>query len=268
MKVCAFCGEEKQLTREHIWPSAFLDRVGRTSAHYSPVSGKVHGADYVVSDVCATCNNVHLTQLDDYFCDLYDSQLATPMGFGQSVHFQYNHDLLCRALLKIAYNTARSAGSECQPFQRVRSYILRGGTCPSGIAVLAELVSPTLIVSRPGEGEDVKEVRPTMYRSARGELLTPNGNTVLVRVVAVNSFFFHILILREERHIDRFARAVEEFLAAIEGTLLLSPTAGEVLLHSSPQDSLSSMLPLLKAKRDQYGKFFERRRSQRKKDRG
>lgn len=268
MKVCAFCGEEKKLTKEHIWPSAFLDRIGRKSAHYSPVSGKVHGADYVVSDVCETCNNVYLTKLDSYFCDLYDSQLSSPRGFGQIVHFQYNYDLLCRALLKIAYNTARSAGSECQPFQRIRNYILYGGTCPSGIALLAELVSPTLIISSSCEGESVKEILPTMYRSARGQLLTPNGSAVLFRVIVVKSFFFHILILRDAENIDRFTSAVEEFLAATEGAVRLNQTADEVLLHSSPQDSLSSMMPLLTAKQDQYNEFFKRRRSQGKKSSG
>jgi hypothetical protein len=76
IKVCAFCGQERKLTKEHVWPSCFMDRVGRNAAHYSPKSGKVHGADYVVRDVCAECNAVHLAELDAYFCAFYDSHLS------------------------------------------------------------------------------------------------------------------------------------------------------------------------------------------------
>jgi len=231
--------------------------VGRTSAHYSPTSGKVHGSDYTVRDVCSTCNSDYLSALDAYFCSLYDAQLSIPKGFGQTVSFQYNYDLLCRALLKIAYNTARSVRDDCHPFARLTDYILYGGTTPPDIAVFAEIVSPTVIVSREGQGEVRKEILPTMYRSARGGLLTPHGKDVLVRIVAVNSFFFHVLIKIDEQHPEGFAKAVQEFGDNIQGVVLLSPGVSEIQLHSSPQDSLSSLLPLLKANRDQYNAFFQ-----------
>ena len=124
IKTCAFCGQERKFTKEHVWPSCFTDRVGRDSAHYSPKSGKVHGSDYIVRDVCSECNNVHLAKLDDYFCSFYDRHLSVPLGADQTVILNYDYDLLCRVLLKIAYNTARSAGSDSAPFRRLLSYIL------------------------------------------------------------------------------------------------------------------------------------------------
>ena len=145
IKTCAFCGQEKRLTKEHVWPSCFMDRVGRNAAHYSPKSGNVHGSDYVVRDVCFECNNVHLSELDNYFCDLYDRHLSIPLGADETVDINYDYDLLCRVLLKIAYNTARNAGSEVAPFQRLLPYILRGGRCPPGVALIGELVSPSLL---------------------------------------------------------------------------------------------------------------------------
>ena len=143
IKACAFCAQERQLTKEHVWPSCFMDRVGRGGAHYSPKSEKVHGADYVVRDVCAECNNVHLAELDEYFCALYDSHLSVPLGANEEAVLNYNYDLLCRVLLKIAFNTARSAGSDSAPFQRLLPYVRRGASCPPGVALIAELVSPT-----------------------------------------------------------------------------------------------------------------------------
>jgi hypothetical protein len=163
-KTCAFCGQQKKLTKEHVWPSCFLDRVGRGSAHYSPKSGKVHGADYIVRDVCMECNNVHLAALDKYFCNLYDRLLSEPMGANQTVTLEYDYDLLCRVLLKIAYNTARSAGSDSAPFHRLLSYILCGGNRPVGVALFATLVSPTYIADTGGALTNVKENCPSFFR--------------------------------------------------------------------------------------------------------
>lgn len=96
-----------------------------------------------------------------------------------------------------------------------------------------------------------------MYRSALGQLLTAHGNAVLARIVAVNSFFFHLLLLRDPVEPHLFELATNEFLAGAQGSVRLHPDTGMVHLRSSPQDSLSSMLPLLRAKRDQYRKFFD-----------
>ncbi len=260
VKTCAFCGQVKQLTKEHVWPSCFMDRVGRNAAHYSPKSGKVHGSDYVVRDVCSECNNVHLSEIDNYFCGLYDRHLSVPLGVDEEVDLNYDYNLLCRVLLKIAYNTARSAGSKSAPFRRLLPYILHDGRCPPGVALIGEIVSPSFIKDQSGPMSVVKEVRPTMYRSALGQLQTPHGSAVLVRIVAVNSFFFHLLLAKEPEELHSFELAGNEFLSRIRGSVSLDPNSGVVHLRSSPQDSLSSMLPLLSAKRDQYRKFFDGRK--------
>jgi hypothetical protein len=166
--------------------------------------------------------------------------------------------LLARALLKIAYNTARSAGSETSPFIRTTDYILYGNKRPTGISMIGELVSPTFIADTK-DTANVKEIRPTMYRSILGQLRTPHGYSVLVRIIAVNSFFFHLLITREPSNQTVFNRAVREFINHVSGTVLLKPTCKSVILRTSPQDSLSSMIPLLYRKRKEYGKFFEKK---------
>lgn len=238
-----------------------MDRVGRDAAHYSPKSGKVHGADYMVRDVCGECNNIHLAELDQYFCALYDRNLSVSLGANDATVLSYNYDLLSRALLKIAYNTARSAGSNSAPFQRLLPYVLHGGSCPPGLALIAELVSPTFIADRTGPIDGVNEVRPTnVYRSALGQLLTPHGSAVLVRLVAVNSFFFHLLLARNVTDLRFFELARAEFLSGLRETVALDPNGDAVLLRTSPRDSLSSMLPLLAAKRSQYRNFFKRRK--------
>jgi len=258
IKTCAFCGQEKLLTKEHVWPSCFLKRIDKGHAHYSPKSGKVHGADYIVSDVCQECNNEHLAVLDDYFCTLYDNVLSSPLGPNTSVVLHYDYNLLCRVLLKIAYNTARCAGSDIKPFVRLLPYIVHGGFCPLGVALIAEIVSPSYIEDSTGPIVVVKEIRPTMYRSILGALMTPHGGAVLVRIIAVNSFFFHLLLSHNEEDLNSFDMAKSEFLTKVLGTVALDPNSTEVSLSSSPQDSLSSMLPLLKTHKEQYAEFFRK----------
>jgi len=200
---------------------------------------------------------VHLSPLDDYFCKLYDNILSSPLGANSAVTLKYDYDMLFRVMLKIAFNTARSAGSEIDPFLRLRDYILYGGKCPEGVALIAELVSPSYIEDTSGPIPKIKEVLPTMYRSALAGLMTPNGKAVLVRIVAVNSFFFHILLSRNASDFGSFELAKREFLSKVEGTVYLEDGSRSVNLQSSPQDSLRSIFPLLAKNIDQYSRFFE-----------
>ena len=256
-KTCAYCGNKGQLSREHVWSRCFHDRLkNRVYAHYSPTSGNVHGSEYTVRDVCRVCNNVYLNSLANYFCNLYDCYFYDPKGVSEVVCFEFDYDLLLRCLLKIAFNTARSARSEVQPFHRTIEYIRDGKSRPGGVVLIAELVSPSYVEKR--------EIKPTMYRSALAELRTPHGSAALLRVVAVNSFFFHILLIRDPTNMISFEKAVYEFLEKVRESVLLSPDVDSVILKSSPQDSLRSMLPLLRAKRIQYRQFFASKRKDEK----
>ena len=58
-KSCAYCDGASPLTRDHVWPSAVLDEMGRVDAHFSHQSGRVHGGD-----------------LDGYLCQLYDAYFS------------------------------------------------------------------------------------------------------------------------------------------------------------------------------------------------
>jgi hypothetical protein len=236
-----------------VWPKCFLKKRDGIFAHYSPVSGKVHGADYVVRDVCEVCNNQKLSYLDAYFCLLNDKYFCKPADFGGKVHFEYDYDLLARSLLKISYNAARSASSETEPFLGLISYILEGKTKQNDFAVVAELVSPSRIRN---SDETTTIVHPTMYRSALSKLLTPNGEASLLRLVAINSFFFHILLRRKVASSVQFGLSIKELLKNVAGTVLMDPDCKAIDLATSPQDSLSSMLPLLKAKNKEYGNYF------------
>jgi hypothetical protein len=61
-----------------------------------------------------------------------------------------------------------------------------------------------------------------MYRSALGQLLTPHGNAVLLRIAAVNSFF-HLLLAMNPNDLPSFD-LMAEFLSGLQGTVVLAET--------------------------------------------
>ena len=191
-KECAYCRGAGPFTNDHVWPSCFLDRFGRHAAHFSARGQKVHGADYVVKDVRTVCNSERLSPLDSYFCMLYEQYFAHLHDFDSTVTLQYDFCLLARTLLKIAYNSARQGLSNPEPLEELREFIVGLDPYPTQLAIFAELVSPTMVLQSNGS---ICKVMPNMYRSALGQYLGPGGDRILLRMVSVNSYYFHLIVL-------------------------------------------------------------------------
>ena len=257
-KECAYCGSAGPFTADHVWPSCFLDRFGRHAAHFSVRGKQVHGGDYVVKDVCQTCNSERLSLLDSYFCRLYDEYFSHLHDFDSKVTLHYDFSLLARTLLKIAYNTARQGVSDVRPLAVLRGFIAGRDSCPMQLAIFAELVSPTMVPQSDGS---ICKVMPNMYRSILGQFLGPGGDRILLRVVAVNSYHFHLIVPLENLPQADFDSAVNQFSKYLKGIVRLSPGLADVTIHTSPQDGIRSMVPQLMAYREQYRKFFAKKRS-------
>src|SRR5262249_19177062 len=102
---------------------------------------------------------------------------------------------------------------------------------------------------------------PLAFRSARTRLETDYATHLITRLVAVNSFYFHLVLGQADLSALQFSSAVRRFSSEVlPGSVVLKPNCERVLLHSSEQDGIRSHLPKLVAFRDQYGDFFEKRR--------
>jgi hypothetical protein len=257
---CAYCDTPGTLTRDHVWPACLLERTGGRAAHFSHKGGRVHGADYVVRDVCEHCNGVLLSPLDGYFCRLYDEYFAIGHGQAATVRFAVDYHLLTRALLKIAYNSARAAGSDDSYLRALRQYIRDGLPAPTQLAVFAELVSPTPVRDPSAPGGERLQLPTDFYRSAITKLLTPSGDRVHTRIVAVGSFYFHIVVPAEPMADSEFAMAADELGSHIAGVVRLTASTSEVSLCTSPQDAISSIVPHISQHSEAYRRFFQRRR--------
>jgi hypothetical protein len=85
MGICAYCDQDRKLTREELFPKFLTGRTPTYGAHID------HGrpqkplqAVTVIRDVCAKCNNEVLGSLDGYaakLTDRYFGRLEKPVGW-------------------------------------------------------------------------------------------------------------------------------------------------------------------------------------------
>lgn len=258
-KKCAYCAREKKLTKEHVWPECFLKRRDAVTAHYSVKSKKVHGGDYIIRDVCEECNNIMLSELDGYFCELYDTYFKNIFGYEDELIFEYDFNRLSRVLLKIAYNTSRSGVSDPIILAKTAPFIIGKAAYPKGLIIILDIVSPTAIVAVYNNGIKYKEIPPITYRSALTKLDSPNGHKALGRLVAVNSYYFHIFLPNCSISDSEITIVKKEALRSLNGSLCLNDK-NKVKLVMGDRDGLSTQLPQMINEFDQYKKFFNRER--------
>jgi hypothetical protein len=111
-RLCAFCGSEGSLTREHLWPASLHRRPVAANQNTGNlfwlrrIDREVQG-EPTLRDVCDLCNNGVLSDLDAYVCRLFDRYFVRILQRYERVNFEYDYHLLKRWLLKMSYNSAR-----------------------------------------------------------------------------------------------------------------------------------------------------------------
>lgn len=109
---CAFCGSSGPLTREHLWPAALHSRLmsvtdDKVNCFWLRRIDREIEAEPTIRDVCAECNNVRLSSLDNYICELFDKILVRSLDRYEEIQFEFDYHLLKRWLLKMCLNSAR-----------------------------------------------------------------------------------------------------------------------------------------------------------------
>jgi hypothetical protein len=142
-RVCAYCGEEGVLTKEHVFPDCFQKTFEPITPTKTPAGEKAILSALEIQDVCARCNNERLSPLDTYFCDLNDLYFSNIVRPGDRIQFQFDWNLLLRTFLKIAYNVARARKEPTVTWQGITEYIVTGGQCPVDFHIFLQLMIPT-----------------------------------------------------------------------------------------------------------------------------
>ncbi|MGG2731368.1 hypothetical protein ACQYZU_26975 [Pseudomonas aeruginosa] len=192
MKKCAYCGKSEKLTKEHIWPSTLI-RKYENLLTYNKNEDKFYKGDAVIKDVCSECNNVHLSKLDSYLSDIFDAHLKRILTPGESALLNYDYDKLLRALLKISFNSARASASEkiIKAHQKFATYILEG-IHRGNIMLRLQIVTAVRATNLQENTEEM--VMPEILRCADIAYDGALANRFMIRMIAVNSFWFYIII--------------------------------------------------------------------------
>ncbi|MDM5197875.1 hypothetical protein QUF79_07585 [Fictibacillus enclensis] len=106
---CAYCKEERPLTREHIYPENLINKFPEADFAFIGLDKafKLSPKKHVIKDVCGECNNGELSKLDSYGIDFIMKYFSTESGPGDILNIEYNYDYLSRWVLKNTYNAVR-----------------------------------------------------------------------------------------------------------------------------------------------------------------
>jgi hypothetical protein len=196
MALCAYCRQNRPLTREHIWPSWLLKATDYSVA-YVARANKIVGKNQTIRDVCAICNNGPLSALDGYVQGLYQQYIRHWVVEGETVDFRYDHGLLLRWLFKVAYNSARTTGQDAALLAKYRDVLIAEDPCTPlfafafvGTIMPAYLLDPGATVFR--------RINPQGARNGRMAFngLAPDPRYAM-RFISINSYWFSLLLVED-----------------------------------------------------------------------
>lgn len=249
--VCAYCKQPGTMTREHVWPASLHRRLLEANEQEGNLFWlarlkKVIESEPKIRDVCASCNNGVLSDLDAYICSLFDAHFVNIPARHEMVRFTFDYHLLKRWLLKLCYNSARIHTSlDLFAFETLLPYI-------NGVdEKLSHSVQLFLQLDYPGEVLE-KSLAPSATQGARS-FFRPLSNRVghmffraqgvgqkLLRAVHLRAFTFYLAFFNPSEScavIDHFSNC---FTHSLSGVALLAPSVGCVELECNGMDAWSA----------------------------
>lgn len=106
--ICAYCGENKKGSKEHIISCSVLDLFPECFVTIDNIRENVYLADPLIKDVCEKCNNERISYIDTYAKEMISNYFIKKYGKDDKLKFCYNYTLVQKTLLKYAFNDLRS----------------------------------------------------------------------------------------------------------------------------------------------------------------
>jgi hypothetical protein len=249
---CAFCGIQKDLSREHIFPNGVIRKYQSEMLSLNDKSEKTFKADLVVKDVCEECNNGVLSDIDARFVQLYEKYMLAPIMPGDSVTFDFNYHDLLRELIKISYNSARASvdgHNAIKALKKYTPYILGKVSEADDVHLRLQIVTSSVrFNTETNQSEGLFQAE--LLRSAKMEYNGHLNSSFKIRIVAFNSFWFYIIVpskkvnsAKKMAFIEGFTEsyhlpgvAIEKHMKTVtipkEATTYLHPTLLEGMLRN------------------------------------
>ena len=248
---CAFCKRPGVMTREHLWPAALHKRLqlvnGQSaSAFWLKRLERELPTEPQIRDVCAHCNNVVLSELDAYICELFDKNFARAPKRYEKIIFEYDYHPLKRWILKICYNSARIHNSvDREALETLLPYVLgREVNLGRSTQLFAQLSYPDLVSEY--------DVDPNS-KNDEAVVFEPSGNRVgymffrahgigkkLLRAVHLRSYSFYLAYWPPGRGRAEQNDFEATFTTSNEHAKLLRPSLSSVRLQCDGMGAWSS----------------------------
>ncbi|NIE64032.1 HNH endonuclease [Burkholderia sp. Ax-1719] len=242
MTLCAYCREDRPLTREHIIPAFIYDfqkQQEGTFIGWNEVAQRMVGGEGKIKDVCEDCNNGVLSDLDSYGKHLLtDSGLLVQNYTKQGLALRYDYSLLLRWLLKISFNSSRTDGAHSHLFERFIPFIRGLASAPSRfhvaslvylarpeVAGLSQIEADSFIRMSQGASLLNPFVARICYAAALGE------RDFVARQIIFGPAVFYLLFFREGLLPGHAASAIRRLTKAVPEIVELSSKRKFVEVH-------------------------------------
>lgn len=238
---CAYCKSVDTLTREHLWPASLHRRLLNANNQAENLFwlarlNKEIPSEPQIRDVCAKCNNVVLSELDQYICDLFDSTLARTLEKDEQITFEHDYHLLKRWLLKLCFNSARIHNSpDRSALELMLPYIL-GHNISLGrsVQLFVQLTYPEAIpeqdINDNAPAERPLMFKPLMNRVGHMHFRVPGVGEKLLRAIHLRSYTFFLAFYKP----DEARSVLDDFtyhFCTYAKTTLLRPSCRRVELQ-------------------------------------
>ena len=201
MGICAYCEQDKSLTKEHVIPNWYINfNKSDYDMHYLERSPKkfIDSAS-TKKDVCSTCNNNALSDLDSYGKELYEQYFGNFIYAGETPEFTYNYQRLVKWLLKCTYNSARVHNTDLEILSEYKGYFITDKPLPDDLIVYFSTLSPALFIedASPKIASRSDETEAIEFKAFRlGIFRLKDFNTInwCFRSVIINSYVFYLCV--------------------------------------------------------------------------
>ena len=267
MTDCAYCGRnENPLTREHLFPRA-LDQLIVTPAKESHffserIPGKFVLAELTVKDVCASCNNVVLSELDTYLTEWVRKYATRYFSYGESVVVSYDYDKMLRWFLKLTFNFARvnpDFSGDVDLLRRFRGYILGHATRPARIRLSAGLVYS--FVPTTNEELSLMGSEPVHPDAIRSSIVATNYKSQYkfsVRRVSLGAFAFLLLVFEPATPASQMNELGGLLDSKFLGFRVLKPEDTSRKLTASSESTMDALRDYMRLQGIPYEDFYKK----------
>lgn len=123
--ICAYCGNNRKGTKEHIISKGILDLFPECFMTYDYERNEVYPSDPIIKDVCADCNNNKISYIDSYAKEMVKKYFTVNYQKDDNLIFEYNYTLIQKMCLKYAFNDLRSRKKDTNFFDLdIKRFIL------------------------------------------------------------------------------------------------------------------------------------------------